>query len=365
MLLFEKPDPDFSRLDKVLRNQGEPDRVPYIELFADAEIMSALSGVKMTRETYRILDIGDRSIINRALDGIIRYWHGMGYDYMTVLCPLIFQLTYETTKDTAELERGGGRAWVDEQLGIIGSWEDFDNYPWPKPEDVDHYALEYVAKHLPEGMKIIFLGPGGQIENMMWLMGLTNLAMNLSDDPSLVKAVSDKVGGMLTGIWETVAGMDRVGAMFLGDDMGYKTGTLISPKHLREYVFPYQKKLADISHEHGLPFLLHSCGNLRTIMDELIDDVGIDAKHSFEDIIMPAAEAKALYGDRIAILGGIDVNYLCRSTEEEVRAYVRRAIDECAPGGGWALGTGNSVANYIPLQNYVAMLDEGRKYGQY
>ena len=67
--------------------------------------------------------------------------------------------------------------------------------------------------------------------------------------------------------------MDRVGAQFLGDDMGYKTGTLISPNHLREYVFPWQKKLVDISHEHGIPFLLHSCGNLRTIMDELIEEV--------------------------------------------------------------------------------------------
>ena len=40
---------------------------------------------------------------------------------------------------------------------------------------------------------------------------------------------------------------------------------------------------------------------------------------------------------------------------------VRDTIDVCQPGGGWCLGTGNSVANYIPAANYLAMLDEGRK----
>ncbi len=364
MLLYKSPDPDFSRLEKVLRRQGEPDRVPFVELFADVPIMSALVGEPIVQEDYRERDPRDRSRLNAALDRVIRFWHGMGYDYMTVGSPPISQTTRHQIDDTAALSKGQ-RGWVDEQVGIIGTWEDFDAYPWPKLEDMDFYAVEYVAKHLPEGMKIISMGPGGQIENMMWLMGMVNLAMNLSDDPSLVRAVSDKVGELLTGIWETVAGMDRVGAQFLGDDMGYKTGTLISPQHLREYVFPWQKKLVDISHEHGLPFMLHSCGNLRTIMDELIDDMGIDAKHSYEDQIMPVTEAKELYGDRIAVLGGIDVDFLCRATEEEVRTYVRRTIDACAPGGGWALGTGNSVANYIPLQNYVAMLDEGRKYGVY
>lgn len=364
MLLIENPVPDFSRLEKVLRNEGEPDRVPFIELFADAEVMAALVGEPIRRDDYRDPAAGDRSQTNRALDRIIKYWYHMGYDYMTVGCPLVFHITWHGSQDTAALPKEE-RRWVDEQQGVIKSWEDFERYPWPDPVDVDHYAMEYVARHLPDGMKIIFMGPGGQLENMMWLMGMVNLAMNLKDDPALVKAVSQKVGEMLVGIWNTVAGMDRVGAMWLGDDMGFKTGTLLSPDHLREYVFPWQKKLVEITHAHGLPFLLHSCGNLAAIMDDLIDNVGIDAKHSYEDVIMPVTEAKERYGERIAILGGIDVNVLCRSTEEEVRSYVRHVLDACMPGGGYALGTGNSVANYIPLQNYVAMLDEGRNYGRY
>ena len=42
---------------------------------------------------------------------------------------------------------------------------------------------------------------------------------------------------------------------------------------------------------------------------------------------------------------------------------MRHTLDLCMPGGGYCLGTGNSVANYIPLDNYLAMLDEGRRWG--
>jgi uroporphyrinogen decarboxylase len=189
--------------------------------------------------------------------------------------------------------------------------------------------------------------------------------MALQDDPALVRAVAEKVGATLLSLYTTTADMPNVGAQWIGDDMGFKTATMVSPADLRRLVFPWLKKLAGIAHEKSMPFLLHSCGNLSAVMDELISDVGIDAKHSFEDAVQPVGEAKRLYGDRIAVLGGADMDFLCRSGVEEVRAYTRRLIDECAPGGGWALGTGNSVANYVPLSNYLAMLDEGYRYGTY
>lgn len=97
-------------------------------------------------------------------------------------------------------------------------------------------------------------------------------------------------------------------------------------------------------------------------MDDLIDDVKIDARHSFEDVILPVTEAKKRYGCRIAILGGIDMDKICRYNEEALRAYTRSVLEQCAPGGGYALGTGNTVANYIPVNNYLAMLDEGMKF---
>ena len=144
--------------------------------------------------------------------------------------------------------------------------------------------------------------------------------------------------------------------------MGYRSGTLIHPADLREFVLPHHACMADTAHRAGRPYLLHSCGNLAEIMDDLCDEVRIDAKHSFEDTIEDVESAKARYGDRIALLGGIDVDFLCRSSEAGIRRRVRRTLGSCMPGGGYCLGTGNSVANYIPLRNYLAMLDEGRRY---
>jgi uroporphyrinogen decarboxylase len=100
-------------------------------------------------------------------------------------------------------------------------------------------------------------------------------------------------------------------------------------------------------------------------MDDFIDNVGIDAKHSFEDKIVPVEEAYRRWGDRVAILGGVDMDVLGRGSEEQVRARTRQILEVCGvKGAGYCLGTGNSVANFIPLQNYLAMLDEGRRWNE-
>jgi uroporphyrinogen decarboxylase len=140
---------------------------------------------------------------------------------------------------------------------------------------------------------------------------------------------------------------------------------MISPENLRRYVFPWQKRCVEIAHKHGKPFILHSCGNLRKIMDDLIDYVGINAWHSFQDNIMPVTEAKEKYGDRVAILGGIDVDKLSRLLVNELKDYTREVLEKCMPGGGYALGSGNSITNYMKIENYKAMLDIGTKYGKY
>jgi uroporphyrinogen decarboxylase len=349
--------PDFNRLRKVFLRQGVPDRLPFIELFADHEIMEAVLGEPIPRP-----DPSNRPLYEQYIRQVLSFYYNLGYDY--VFANAIVNLPRQVIRadDTAALKHPQ-RIWDDENTGPIQTWEDFEKFPWPRPEEIDYYRLEYTSKIMPEGMQMIYLGPGGQFENMAELMGLTSMAYKLHDDPALVQAVADKVGEMLVSMYSTAAQAPGMGALFLGDDMGYKTSTTISPLHLRHYVFPIQKRLAAIAHANGLPFLLHSCGNLERVMDDLIDDVGIDGKHSFEDVILPVAEAKRLYGDRIAILGGVDMDFLCRHTTDEVRAYTCQIIEACSPGGGYALGTGNTVANYIPVENYLAMLDEGRQVG--
>ena len=75
-------------------------------------------------------------------------------------------------------------------------------------------------------------------------------------------------------------------------------------------------------------------------------------------------DVKKTYGQKMALIGGIDVDFVCRSSEAEIRTRVRETLEVCVPGGGYCLGTGNSVANYIPLDSYLAMIDEGWKYSE-
>ena len=99
-------------------------------------------------------------------------------------------------------------------------------------------------------------------------------------------------------------------------------------------------------------------------MEDLIEDVRIDAKHSFEEEAMPVRAFKERYGDRVAVLGGVDMDRLCRLPEDELRQYVRDILDVCMPGGRYALGSGNTVTNYVPVENYLIMLQEGFNWGK-
>jgi uroporphyrinogen decarboxylase len=185
--------------------------------------------------------------------------------------------------------------------------------------------------------------------------------MLLHDNPKLVKAVADKLGELIFQYNTYLLQLDGLAAIFQGEDFGYNTQTLIPPKDIREIFLPWHKKYAKMIHEKGKVYYLHSCGQISAIIEDLIEDVKIDGRHSYQDNIEPVVEAKKRYGDRIAILGGVDVDKLTTYKPPELRKYVRGIIDQCAPGGRFAIGAGNSITSYIPLENYLTMLDEALK----
>jgi len=351
--------PDYRRLLTVLRREGEPDRVPFYEHFVDKEVMELILGETIPALSLNLsVDLKKKHILS-----LIRFYRKMGYDYVPFEIPLNLPRTNRLrARDTATLSRGI-REWQDENRGEIETMEDFEEYPWPDLEEAaDLTYFDLLEKLLPEDMGVVGGVSGGVFEHVSWLMGMVPLCRAVYKDRRLVEKMFDKVGSIIVGVDEEISKMGKLIALRMGDDMGYKKGTFLSPEILRRYVFPWQKRCAEISHKRGLPFILHSCGNLKGVMDDLINYVGIDAKHSFQDEIEPAWEAKSKYGDRIAILGGVDVDKLSRMPEKSLRGYVREVLKRCAPGGGYALGSGNSIANYIPVENYLAMLDEGEKF---
>ena len=136
---------------------------------------------------------------------------------------------------------------------------------------------------------------------------------------------------------------------------------MMSPAQVRQFVMPWHRRLAELAHARGKLTLLHSCGNMYDLMDEYIEEVGIEAKHSFEDNVLPVTEVKKRYGDRLALLGGVDVDLLARADPQTIRRRTREVLDICQPGGGYCLGSGNWVTEYIPVDAYLVMLDEARR----
>lgn len=354
----KKYQPDFTRLENAILRRGDPGNVACWELFIDAELIQSVLGKPL------MAPLGNMTAIaNNYVDRLIEFQLMMGYDFLPIFIdPMFSRSNVLLGSDTASLPKER-RSWVDEHHGMINSWQDFENYPWHTPEDISYVLLESAVRRVPDGMKVC-VWTSGILENVQWLMGYEPMSYATVEQPDLIDALFDRVGAMITSIFDNAASVPGVGLLAMGDDMGFRTGTLFSPKFLRQHVFPLQKKCVLSAHCNGHPFILHSCGQLKEIMNDLIDDVGIDAKHSYEDAILPVEEAVRLYGARIAIVGGIDVDLLSRGTEEIVRKRTRSVLEQCASTGGYVMGTGNSGANYIPIQNFIALLDETRLWNE-
>jgi uroporphyrinogen decarboxylase len=346
--------PDWEGLvDNILR-KGTPDRVYHMELFQDQEIQDAIA--KQFNLTAG-LSPDDPHFDKMKYIAVQRF---CGFEYVRVRMGAgNWPLRHLIAQDTAELAHADGRGFIEEHRGPITNWEEFEKYPWPDPSIPQE--LEWYQKNLPEDMCIIASG-SHFAEYLTWLMGYETFCYALYDQPDLVEAIVAKLTKIFRVDLERVLQFDRVRIIWGSDDMGFRNGLLMSADDMRRLVLPGHKLMAEMSHAAGRPYLLHSCGKLDDIYDDLIDDVKIDAKHSFEDTIEDVRERKATIGRRIALLGGIAVDFLCRSDEKAIRRRVRETLDVCLPGGGYCLGTGNSVANYIPLENYLAMVDEGMKY---
>ena len=361
--------PNFDYLTKVIKGEEKGEAVPIIELAVDFEIMQEVCDEHF--EIPKSLDIlswneepsQERIILGmKLLDLSLNFAQTVGYDYVTALPLVPLPLTpMNPEEDTAPL--GTTRFWQNEHKGLITCWEDLKKYPWPEKEQINLVAFEYLAPKLPEGMKIISFIMG-IFEAIKWLMGLENFAIACIKEPELVEELFERLTVVTEWAVDLSAGHPAVGAIFYAEDMGFKTQTMISPDLIRKWVIPRHKRIAQACHQHNKLFLFHSCGKIEPIIPDEIEQVGIDGWHSFQDSILPVEDAYQKYSGQVSILGGVDVDLLSRGTPEQVRQRVREILEVCGKNGRYCLGSGNSVTNFVPLENYRAMLEEGMRWNR-
>jgi len=235
---------------------------------------------------------------------------------------------------------------------LITDWDSFERYKWLEPEDFERRMPKV---KMPDGMKAFISGPSGVLENTIGIVGYDNLCVMVYDNPELAKTVFDCVGDRLYRYYAAEVADPKVGGLMINDDMGFKTQPMLSPDQLRKYVFPWHKKFVELAHRENKPAILHACGNLLEVYDDIIDDVKMDGKHSYEDVIQPVEEAYELLNPRLAVLGGIDLDFLCRETSENIRKRCNAMFERCENRGGYAVGTGNSMPYYVPVESLLAM----------
>lgn len=322
----------------------KPERLPIYEHHIDAGFIEKATGAPM----LELLD-GTTAEKKQFFRRYVDFWQSCGYDIVTfergipLACP------------------GSGALRIHSEP-ILKSQADIDAYPWDKIADwyfeqnseyFELFAEEVLKRDNIRGVG----GPGyGIFETAQDLASYMELCYLIYDEPEMVESLFAHVRELYVQIWSRF--LKEYAQPYcvcrMGDDLGFKSQTLLPHAEIRKLIIPGYKQIVDLVHESGRPFILHSCGKIFDVMEDILA-TGIDAKHSNEDDIAPFHEWVARYGDRICNLGGIDMNVLCMDTPEEIEKKVRATIEENLDFGGFALGCGNSIPDYVPVEGFYAM----------
>ncbi len=325
--------PDFANLIKIL-NKRQPSRYTLFEFFLNEEVYAAATADKQYDTNDPLWGA------KRQIDA----FYALGYDYATLWGSGFYFNTKPKEHKSSHSANDGASIWDSAS---------YEQYKWNEPSDFDYSHLKTLEVYMNENVKLAVSGPCGVLENAIAIMGYDNMCYLLADEPEVAEAVFDNIGKRLLEYYKEVLEYDSVGVVIANDDWGFKTQTMLSIKDMQRLVFPWYKKVAKAAHDKGKLILLHSCGAFADIMPD-IKDIGFDGRHSYEDTILPVEESYARYHNDIAILGGIDLDYIMRMSHEDVYARSRKMVETALTGYG--LGSGNSIASYVPMDKYCAMV---------
>lgn len=330
-------------------NNRKPSRLPVYEHLINPPFMEKLLNVQ-----FAGCGEGNQAELEFFFQNYCRFYREMTYDTVS------FEVCItEILPDHGAIN--GGRP------GPIQNRADFERYPWEDLEDLfwqnADRKFQMLGRYMPAGMKAVGGVGNGVLEISEDLVGFQYLAYLQADDPQTFTDLYQKIGDLMAKIWSTFLKRyaDLYAVCRMGDDLGFKTSTLVSPRTIRQYILPQYRRVISQIKQAGKPFLWHSCGNIFAIMDDVIA-LGINGKHSNEDVIAPFEDWIKRFNDRIALFGGIDVDILCQKTPQEIKEIVyERGKRYRAMAQGYALGSGNSIPEYVPVEGYLAMIEAAQK----
>ncbi len=340
--------PDYNRITGAAWNR--PGAVPLYEHNIHSDVISSIVNIDMPA----LLEEGDDASLREYFRLYADFHISNGYD------------TYSFEGCITELVQQGA-GLMGQGTSLIKTEADFNSWPWDdllrRYFEKFEPMFDAITDTLPDGMKIVGGIGNGMFETMQDFVPFTELCYLELDNPELFAKLWKKVERSFLTIWKRFLDKysDILAVGRFGDDLGFKASTLLKPDTIREFIIPAYKSIVELVHSHDKPFLLHSCGAIFDVMDDIIEITKIDAKHSNEDAIAPMTRWLKDYGNRIGNFGGIDMDVLCREDEAGIRSYVTERYKELEQYRGTAIGSGNQIADYVPPENFITMVETVRE----
>ena len=237
---------------------------------------------------------------------------------------------------------------------VIANSEHLTSYAFPPMDD---FCGADIRAWREETDFFIFALISGVFEMGRYLCGLENFCIWSCTCPDAVQDLLQKAAGFQSKLARkaVTAGAD---AVLVSEDFADNRATLFSPAALRALVFPAIARMVARIKQEAVPVFVHSDGNVNDVLPDIVQ-CGFDGLHSLQPSAgMSLAHAKREYGDRLCLMGNVDLDHVLPSAKpEEVRQAVREAIDMAAPGGGYILSTCNVLTQDVPPENALAMYE--------
>ena len=299
------------------------------------------------------------------------------------------QLPVETIEETERYRvyrdsNGATRKTLKTGSGSTPQWMDFSiksRDDWYRMKEHILYNPSRLSNRLSEGIyadmwnesysslrakkKFITYSVHGCFDSTWRKIGMEQLLMWLLDDPDLMQDMFAAHTQLAINLYDGIRGLGiQFDGARVGDDLGYLVAPLISPEMYRRQVMPHHKKLCEHFARDGLKTILHSDGNVQPLIPDLLE-AGFAALHPLEAKTgMDVRELKPLYGDRLVLIGNIDVRKLAAG-REEIEEEIRSKVTVAKQGGGYIYHSDHSVPPNVSFENYCFAVEMWKKYGNY
>jgi uroporphyrinogen decarboxylase len=256
--------------------------------------------------------------------------------------------------------------YIDFMVKTRADWEEHKHrLEWDSSRVDLEAAKKAQAEAETQGHWFYFSGVFGY-DRLQGLIGSQRLLMTLAEDPAWAQDMFDTVAGLVCAALEEMVGLGlQFDGCFVYDDMGYRNATLFSPAMFRRYEFPNHQRVYGCAAAHGLPCILHSCGNVNALVPGLIE-AGLTCLQPLEvKAQMNLVQLKRDYGEKLAFMGGIDARKMAHPDPAVIEEEIATKLSAAKVGGGYIYHSDHSIPDNVSFPQFVHVMELVKKYGAY